>query len=54
MPPPMKRDLDGILLDRKVLDSKGDVRRADMTEEEFLLMPSKLYGFSLGDRKWCM
>ncbi len=50
--PTVKRDLDGKLVGLKVLSTKADARRVDMTAEEFLLMPAKLYGFSLGDRKW--
>ncbi|PSR74308.1 hypothetical protein PHLCEN_2v9925 [Hermanssonia centrifuga] len=50
--PTVKRDLDGKIVGLKVLSTRADVRRVDMTAEEFLLMPAKLYGFSLGDRKW--
>lgn len=33
---------------------KDVILRTQLTEDEFMLMPVVLYGFSLGDRKWRM
>ncbi|KAJ3543469.1 hypothetical protein NM688_g5851 [Phlebia brevispora] len=51
-PPSVDRDLDGNTLIRKALSGKNDTRRAEISDEEFMLMPAKMYGFSLADRKW--
>lgn len=47
-----ERDLDGVILQRKGLSKKDVPRRVDLTEEDYMLMPVKLYGFGLADREW--
>lgn len=51
--PSIVRDLDRKPLVRKGLSKKGDFRRIDIKDEEFLMMPAIVHGFSLSDRKWC-
>ena len=50
--PNVSRDLDGNSLERKALTRKNDVRRVEMTDDEYMMLPAKIYGFSLADRKW--
>ena len=50
--PTTSKTLDGQSTERKALTNKTDIRRVDMTDEEYMLFPAKLWGFSLADRKW--
>ena len=50
--PSVSKTLDGQSLERKALTNKNEVRRTEMTDEEYMMFPAKLYGFSLADRKW--
>ncbi|KAF7798033.1 hypothetical protein EIP86_009245 [Pleurotus ostreatoroseus] len=47
-----KQDLDGKTLQRTALSSKETMRKVELTEEEYMLMPAKLFGFGLADREW--
>lgn len=44
--------LDGQRISAQNLKGKGEERRIEPTDDELLLMPPLLYGFSLTDRKW--
>ncbi|KAJ3554335.1 hypothetical protein NM688_g3159 [Phlebia brevispora] len=50
--PETTRDLDGQLLSRSRILSGREVSRRELTEEELMIMPIRLFGFSLADRKW--
>ena len=50
--PSVRRDLNGKSLEQRALTNKNEVRRTEMTDEEYMMFPAKLYGFSLADRKW--
>ena len=52
--PTVSRTLDGQSIKRKALTNKDDVRRTELTDEEFMMLPAELYGFSLADKLWRM
>ena len=49
--PSVVRTLDGLWL-RKALANKNKARRLEMTDDEYMMLPARLFGFSLADRKW--